>query len=890
MKCLSLVFDEKGNQISSSNSAFDDLSLTEILDNPKTIENAKHTPQFVQMKVAGENRHALCEIKEFQINQYTFSNLIFSFNSTRDTRFQKAADNCQLGIWQTELTLDKSQDGYLDFLKAFMTSQSSFFSMTMKKMLGLSHGQINTWQDIIQFIHPDDVPIFDLLMNNHLEFEIPLSIECRILDKNHDYQWYRIIGDSTRNINAEPLVVTGSITNCTAQKEMLHALLDSEEAKKMALETANIGIWTGNLLNGQWSWDQKVSDIFSFTHEQLGQLDAWKESIYPDDQDRVISALNYSISEAQPFCENYRIIKPDKQLRYIVAKGVVSKNVFGEKVRIDGLCYDNTDEVISKTKMAELNAKLESRVIERTTQLEAAKDLAEQASRAKSDFLAMMSHEIRTPMNGVIGALDLFDTQSLTEEQTSLISIAKSSALSMVTILNDILDLNKIEAGKLDIESVPMSISEVVDSLTSIYGKLAKDKGLFFEVYESNHYPDKVVSDPIRLRQILGNLLSNAVKFTEAEQNKQSGISLIVKNNNEKNTGDLINLVFEITDTGIGISKEAQKKLFSPFTQAETSTTRKYGGTGLGLSICGKLCDLLGGSIELTSELNQGTTFKVSLPIWQAKGQDELASLFGMSINYFAKPDMTQIKARKIFLEDKGAWLTSFDLTEQNLSFSNFDSTDINIIDLSHSLEEDINNIIKACLLASHCQFIIINKKADELAQTQANHLHFCLQGNFGALEKLLINIQNNDVNLLARNDSKLSTKSKPSAEYSDILIVEDNPLNQDLLFQQFERLGYQTDLADDGAIGLGMFKDHNYKIIVTDCHMPNMDGYQLTKAIRQYENQQDLLPIPIVALTGAAMSGDKEKCLAMGMTDFLSKPIQMNQLKAMMEKWYESN
>ncbi|WP_111977687.1 PAS domain-containing hybrid sensor histidine kinase/response regulator [Algibacillus agarilyticus] len=808
--------------------------------------------------------------------------------SDTQSKYKLATDSINLGVWDVDL-IQVADENSAEPLDRFLQSTAVFFSNTTKTLLGLNNETLTCWQDLKKYMHPHDRPIFDSVVSNHLSFQTAMHIECRLIDKSKDYQWFEIKGESVRDKYDSAKQVTGSIQNCTAQKEMLQAVLESEEAKKMALDAANIGIWTGNLLDSTWTWDEKVDAIFEFTPEQQGNMDIWKDRMHSEDREIGSNALDNALNEAIPFDVSYRINTPSNQIKHIVAKGMVTQNVFGDLVRIDGICYDNTIEMIAKAKMEEIKEDLEERVQQRTKELEASRDLAEAGSNSKSNFLAMMSHEIRTPMNGVIGALDLVDQSSLDSEQRELITTAQNSALNLVSILNDILDLNKIEAGKLQIENIDISVSSIIDNIVSMYAPIAQSNGLEFELIEQLDYIDRVNSDPVRIRQIISNIVSNSVKFTETNENTHGKVTLTVRLNPEKSLGPVQQIEFIIEDNGIGMKPEAVEKLFTPFTQAEDSTTRKYGGTGLGLSICGRLSDMLGGEIKVESEYGQGSKFIIGLPLWPAKEEDEanLSLLCGEEftiINPFLDSEhwVTEL------LDQQGAFLENEDYDSFLANGSDLDQSGfiiINALNLDKSKIQALIEHFNANQL-NHT-FIFIDKSMRTWLYKLTKHINKIISPPLTSykIKNILTDKAYPEV-----EETREQAPSKPLCSTSDdasVLIVEDNPLNQKLLTKQITQLGYKADLASNGLEGISLFNKHRYKIILTDCHMPEMDGYSMSRNIRQQEQKTDANSTPIVALTGAAMTGDKEKCLEAGMDDFITKPIQTHQLKAILEKWH---
>jgi signal transduction histidine kinase/AmiR/NasT family two-component response regulator len=420
---------------------------------------------------------------------------------------------------------------------------------------------------------------------------------------------------------------------------------------------------------------------------------------------------------------------------------------------------------------------LEKMVIERTAALEATNSkLAEannqlilatektqkmaqtalMACKAKGDFLANMSHEIRTPMNGVLGMVDLLLQTNMTPEQHESCKIIKTSADSLLCIINDILDFSKIEAGKMNVEKVDFDLHETVTGVIQLLTPQAKAKGLDLTHVLDEDVGPVVVGDPIRIRQILLNLLNNAVKFTGMGK-----VLLEVRRLGETDTD--VHLRFAVTDTGIGLSEEDQQKLFQSFSQADASTTRRYGGSGLGLAICRKLVEMMDGSIHVISSPGKGSTFSVTVKLGKPKSSGR-------------PPGQATVP---------------------------------------------------------------------------------------GAIAETLA---------IAPDDAR-------------VLLAEDNQINQIVAVKQLEKLGYKVETANNGVDAVEAHRQRNYKLIFMDCQMPEMDGYEATKRIRQLESEQNLKPARIIAMTANAMEGDAELCLATGMDDYIAKPVDQNKLITVLKR-----
>lgn len=517
-------------------------------------------------------------------------------------------------------------------------------------------------------------------------------------------------------------------------------------------------------------------------------------------------------------------------------------------------------------------------------ELSSARDMAMAAVREKSRFLANMSHEIRTPLNGVLGTADVLASTPLNAEQQRFVAMLKQSGDSLLALINDVLDFSKIEAGKVTLESVKFDLRDLVENVAELFAPRAAEKGLICTCRVSPRAPSRIQGDPHRLRQVLTNLLSNAIKFSASGE-----VALEVVAEPAVGAAEALDITFRVIDTGIGIDTRARERLFQAFSQGDDTTTRVFGGTGLGLAISGELVRLMGSRIMVDSEPKKGSCFRFTLR----------HSPMTTGVESTGSPRGVRAPATVGLLETHPRSCTI--LTELLESMESRPVVFQSVSDLA------------GAILAGSCPPVCIvsarvvrdpawNRLLERSASATPSKLpRIAVVSAFGESVAPLPGIDiaaviPHPIRRTAVEEAMLGSaaiviRRETASQRTDltgtqVLLVEDNPVNQQISTAMLKRLGCEVDIATDGAMGIRSWRERSYDIVLMDCQMPVMDGYDATREIRAIEAARGLERTPVVALTANALAGDREQCLAAGMDDHLGKPFTLDLLHAAVARW----
>jgi PAS domain S-box-containing protein len=741
-------------------------------------------------------------------------------------------------------------------------------------------------------IHPDDRRRCTDAFLAAVARREPFAMEYRMRHRDGGHRWILDHGSPYHDLDGGYAGYLGACYDIDERKQAELQLREQELQYRTLADSGQALIWTSgtdrlcNYFNKVW---------LEFTgrgmEQELGN--GWAEGVHPDDVRRCLEVYTSAFDRRESFSMDYRLRRHDGEYRWIQDDGCPRYDSKGEFIGYIGYCLDITPRKNAEAALLKFTNKLEEKVEERTRDLEHARIEAEHANRAKSDFLAAMSHEIRTPMNGVIGMVDVLRQSSLKGSQIEMVDLIRESALSLLTIIDDILDFSKIEAGRLEVERAPLPLADTVETTCAMLDRLASRKKVEFTLFIDPAVPEKVLGDAVRLRQVLVNLLGNAIKFSAGLQ-RPGRVSLQVAPVRER-PGE-VTVEFNVADNGVGMDEKTLARLFTPFTQADVSTTRRFGGTGLGLAISRRLVNMMGGDISVRSKPGEGATFVARIP-FTVLPEDAMAGEAPSGIEGLF---CLVVGGQEYLAGEIAAYLAGGGaIVERAVDLA---ATDAAVLPPGLGvwvIATGENPPPESLRAAAHAQpqqdvrFVVVGRGQRRKPRVVAQDL-VALDG--GVLKRralfkaaaIAAGRAQEEVETPLPGEggmaAPLPTREEARRQGQLILVAEDNDINQRVIMRQLASLGFAADVADDGRKALGRWQSGDYALLLTDLHMPEMDGYELAAAIREIE--RDDRRLPIIALTANALYGEAERCLAAGMDDYLSKPARLEELRAMLEKW----
>jgi PAS domain S-box-containing protein len=801
-----------------------------------------------------------------------------------EIEFRTLADAMPQMVWTA-----KAQGGLLYSNQRW----GEYTGLTQEEGLG------DGWSGVM---HPDDLQRAWDALHQAMQTASIYTTEVRLRRADGIYHWWLVRAVAQRDAQGEVLKWFGTSTDIqhlkAAESEQTRTnreLMRQGAELRVLIDLMPAMVWFKDTDNKVLRVNQRAAQRLGRT---IGEIEGQSaEALFPEQAASHFAADLAVIRSGQPALGLVTNVRDADGERWLQTDRVPYRDDSGQVVGVVVMAQDITDRKRDQDALHQLNAELEQRVRSRTREAVLAREEAEQANRAKSGFLAAMSHEIRTPMNGVIGMLDVLHQSSLTERQVEMIDLIRDSAFSLLQIVDNILDFSKIEAGRLSVEHAPVALAELVEKTCGMLDPLAAKQNVRLSVFVDPALPRRLRGDESRLRQVLVNLAGNAIKFSGG---RSTAGRVSVRMVPVANSAHGVALDLVVADNGIGMDEAALGHLFKPFEQADASTTRRFGGTGLGLAITDMLVHLMGGTIAVHSTVGRGSTFTVRLRLALDAGDSRPTpgrELAGMPCRI--------VGAEEPLGDDLSAYLRAAGATVRRSS------------DLAAAGTAGAEAGLQVWLvLPDALPDVTLARPAELPAMADAGgmaDIRFVTLrwGHRRRPRMASIDCVTLDINAAPRrtvlkavgmaadrpitDDTQVDVPIRPNPGHAPtrlqaleqgrlILVAEDNDINRIVVLQQLALLGFAADCVADGAQALVSWRTGDYALLLTDLHMPQLDGHALASAIRAEETAGRRTPI--IALTANALRDEERRCRASGMDGYLTKPVRLTQLKAAVEGW----
>lgn len=755
---------------------------------------------------------------------------------------QEAEKISHMGSWELDITNNKLH--WSDEIFNIFEIDKNLFSASYDHFLSL--------------VHPEDREMVNATYSESVKNKTPYYVEHRLLMPDSRIKYVVERGKTFYDINGNPIRSVGTVQDITEKVLLEQQVIKQENIFKAIFDNSSVGIVFGGLKGDIILANEYFCNLLGYSmNEIIGKQIS--DITFKDDFEKEIPLFKKILSgEIKDYRMEKRYYTKNGDMVWVDLSVSALKDHNGDIANLVGVIVNITDKKLTETELI------------------IAKELADRASQHKSMFLANMSHEIRTPLNGIIGISQILLSENLPPHIEDYIKHLNYASKNLLALINDILDFSKIESGEFNLINEEFSIKDLIGESVKIFSYQIREKKIEMGVHIDPDIPEILIGDTFRIKQIINNLLSNAIKFTE-----NGGIFLDVYHTSLQDNNHRI--VLRVGDTGIGMNDEQLNRLFTPFSQGDSTISKKYGGTGLGLSIIKRILNKMGGKIEVSSREGSGSVFTVTIELKSPKNKESTRSRLPEKLKNL---NILVISLKSYFSEYILKTLHSLNLNADLITFDKIDSIEANydLIFLDyHENNDDFYHFIlkklqkKDIIITTNISKSIISKK-------------FKNKNIRKILEKpvLVSDIYNSILELFDHNSGEEAIAKDHYSTSLNLkgikaLIVEDNKINQIVLKNMLDKLNISSDIASDGIIAVEMIKNRIYDIIFMDIQMPKQDGYETTKIIRKDERYKD---IPIIAVSAHAFKTDAEKSIEAGMNDHLIKPVSLPDLFTVISKW----